>query len=379
MGIDFRTGKYTRHVWFGKRTIKEGESAIIWNLNGKHVQIHGPRRQYLFFSTIRFLDRFTAREGEYLELKYKDGRVEHQKGPVTMFLDPVVHDDVKVCQAVRLVSSSECLIVYSKPSDTVDNKEGDKKVHRRIMRGPAVFFPRVDEWVHRFKWRSGEFDLLETKSLIWTYDSTVRTQDNVEVKISGTVTIDIVSVENLLSQTKDPQTDVLAAIQRDLQLATASITLERIQLVMLIRDFPALNTKCTQVGLSLVSLSIVGYKLPDKIEQHQNDLSAKQASLLSEQKMAKQKHELEFANMDVQMKRAEVEFQMRKTKQDQEIALLQQRDEAEQALERAKNQVKLDYYKGLSALNVNLTDYLVAQYRPSVTNMKVDQPQQQHK
>jgi len=67
MGIEFRGSHYKRDVHFGKRTVKEGEAVAVWDVNGIHTQIIGPRLVRLFFSTINFLDRRTASPTEYLE------------------------------------------------------------------------------------------------------------------------------------------------------------------------------------------------------------------------------------------------------------------------------------------------------------------------
>ena len=43
MGLDFRGGNYRRYIRFGKRTIKQGEAAAVWNMNGTQTEIIGPR------------------------------------------------------------------------------------------------------------------------------------------------------------------------------------------------------------------------------------------------------------------------------------------------------------------------------------------------
>jgi hypothetical protein len=42
MGLTFRSGTYRRHVNVGKRTIKDGEAALIWSRNGVAREIKGP-------------------------------------------------------------------------------------------------------------------------------------------------------------------------------------------------------------------------------------------------------------------------------------------------------------------------------------------------
>ena len=56
----FRHGDYYAHVRCGKRTVKEGECAAIWDMSGKRKIILGPQRVRLWFSHVRFLDRHVA-------------------------------------------------------------------------------------------------------------------------------------------------------------------------------------------------------------------------------------------------------------------------------------------------------------------------------
>ena len=56
----FRDGSYYRSVWMGKRTVKEGECAAIWDMSGERKKIEGPQRVRLWFSHVRFLDKHTA-------------------------------------------------------------------------------------------------------------------------------------------------------------------------------------------------------------------------------------------------------------------------------------------------------------------------------
>jgi hypothetical protein len=90
------------------------EACVIWNRLGRHRQVIGPQLVRLFYryvrcfswytvlttnrvaSSIRFLTRFTARPDEYVLISHKDGRIEHVRGPVTMFLNPVHHDGMEV-------------------------------------------------------------------------------------------------------------------------------------------------------------------------------------------------------------------------------------------------------------------------------------------
>ena len=142
MGKNYRDGRYNRRVSLGKRTVKDGEAVAIWDRRGRHTQIIGPRLVYLFYSTIRFLDRFVAHHDEYLVIEGHDGVIKHSIGPCNMWFDPVEYRSIKVNKAIPLESSNECVVV----SDLSD------KSLRKVITGPKTFFPQPNEVVHRFPW-----------------------------------------------------------------------------------------------------------------------------------------------------------------------------------------------------------------------------------
>ena len=72
----FRDGRYCKRIWIGKRTVKQGECAAIWDDKGTCTLVEGPRRIWATFSTIRFLTFHRAGKQEYIVVQYKDGRKE---------------------------------------------------------------------------------------------------------------------------------------------------------------------------------------------------------------------------------------------------------------------------------------------------------------
>ena len=107
----FRDGSYYAYAMVGKRTVKEGECAAVWDAGGRRHVIAGPRRVRLFFSHVRFLDRHVADTNQYLRVQYRDGRKEHRRGPYALFFDPCVHQSVAVDDAYQL-SANEAVVVY---------------------------------------------------------------------------------------------------------------------------------------------------------------------------------------------------------------------------------------------------------------------------
>eukprot|EP00239_Pterosperma_sp_CCMP1384_P003856 CAMPEP_0197844956 /NCGR_PEP_ID=MMETSP1438-20131217/1919_1 /TAXON_ID=1461541 /ORGANISM="Pterosperma sp., Strain CCMP1384" /LENGTH=527 /DNA_ID=CAMNT_0043456003 /DNA_START=382 /DNA_END=1965 /DNA_ORIENTATION=+ len=108
----FRDDRYFKRVYIGKRTVKEGECCVTWNLNGEHKTIEGPTRRWIFCSDVSFLKPFYADQHQYLVVKYKDASVEHIRGPKRMFLDPLHHNSITTRNAI-LLEESQALVVYT--------------------------------------------------------------------------------------------------------------------------------------------------------------------------------------------------------------------------------------------------------------------------
>ena len=121
MGITFRDGSYVRHIRIGKRTIKEGEFALVWNVNGRCTKYHGPRQVRFWYSTIRFCTKFIANEKQYLVVCHKDGRTVHTPGPCSQYLDHLLHESIKVHDGIQ-VNADECLVVYNSSGTQVVRK-----------------------------------------------------------------------------------------------------------------------------------------------------------------------------------------------------------------------------------------------------------------
>ncbi len=100
MGRDFRNGSYQRYVRLGKRTVKDGEAAVIWNISGVSREVVGPRLVRLFYSNVRFLSRHVATRDQYLVVSHRSGETEHIQGPRSMFENPVKHTSIRVVDSL---------------------------------------------------------------------------------------------------------------------------------------------------------------------------------------------------------------------------------------------------------------------------------------
>jgi hypothetical protein len=249
MGIEFRGSHYKKDVSFGKRTIKDGEAVAIWNRLGVHRQVIGPRLTRLFFSTILFLDKRVAGPNEYLVVKLIDGTVNHLRGPIVLYENPVYHISVEVKTAYSLTSASECIVVSREirlNSSTEKTLISDSRIERVLIRGPYLFFPLVGDTIVSFEWHGTplgssnysispsiqKFTILNTASRQWKVDvpflppqnnsqniSTTNKQNYLETK-PGTLQLSfnfcLQDVNQMLDNTKDVIGDLYDALVIDL-------------------------------------------------------------------------------------------------------------------------------------------------------------------
>src|SRR5262245_27017189 len=127
----------------GFYTIPEGQRTSVWDKHGRREIVCGPRRIRLHGRRVEPLKSVMAGPTQYLVVRRRDVRVVHQRGPAVFWVDPVEHVGVDVADAVTL-DANEALVVY--------RQDDDGKVKRRVVRGPELFVPESQEWLHVFRW-----------------------------------------------------------------------------------------------------------------------------------------------------------------------------------------------------------------------------------
>jgi len=373
----------------GKRTIKDGEAAVIWDRYGRHRQVIGPSLEYMFSSYIRFLDRFTAEIGQYIEVKYCDGKQENILGPKTMFLNPVIHRTMQVRDTVRLISSDHVLVLelanlgmesdsvssesssfvdFDKVQDTATVVAEEPRCQYKLVHGPCSYVPRRDEKPVKLNWDSQD-GVIFTGAQTCSKEYALRTSDGITCSVQVSVAYDIDDLQRLLAVTLTPMDDLSRAIATD--LAEIAHTLSSLQLLedgvlheklfcrvedfMTGDDFKQTKSCVTERGISIHMLRVVEFKgLENAFEsqlrkkmQAQESLAAAQVSdQLSKQRLH---HEASQCEAEGKMKgmRVREELQIEKLR-------------AENAIEIRKkwNEQQLDFLKNLTTLEVNLTEVL---------------------
>eukprot|EP00658_Telonema_sp_P-2_P020187 TRINITY_DN1796_c0_g2_i1.p1 TRINITY_DN1796_c0_g2~~TRINITY_DN1796_c0_g2_i1.p1 ORF type:complete len:326 (-),score=83.94 TRINITY_DN1796_c0_g2_i1:1321-2298(-) len=251
----FRGSGYHKNVCCSRRTVKQGECCAVWDGDGDYTLTEGPARLCITNSTVTFLDRFVADQGEYLKIRYRDGRKEHLRGPCAQFEDPMEHTSIEVLPAISL-DAFETVVVYREIGRSNDGAKvptqpllidqvivdgpksqratpvtiaASESVEKRLVRGPTVFIPAANEWLHEFCWHGNDpvdkgrlikgglnFTKLKTVPAQLYYNvSDVRTQDDAMLRIKLMIFYHIESIQRMLDSTSDPIGDFSNAVCAD--------------------------------------------------------------------------------------------------------------------------------------------------------------------
>jgi len=364
-------------------------------LSGRHRQIVGPRREHLFFSTIRFLDRFTARNGEYLAVKNKNGAIEHVRGPRTMFLNPVLHDEIEVRQAIQLQSNSEAIVVYSssipeadRQTAATDEKEekGGYDVSRRILRGPLIFVPGVGEWVQSFRWtktvkdvpaaaaigvapvrtlKDESFQVLSTAQTRYAVRCAMRTADNIRMHVNISLLVKLIEVETMLSITTDPIADLIAALQSDVSTFGSTFNSKDVNQLADAKNLGNLEQyqqlfKCAKaIGFEVVDVLLTEFAVSEELQKQQDEYNSRQAKMKTELAEAEQKLSMQDMDLLNRSKRADAERAIERAELGHKLELekLAQREHIEERVQR--NKETIEFLGDLKGLGVDLTQLLV--------------------
>jgi len=135
-------------VFFGYKTVRAGDHAVVWSRDGSFKVIAGPKRVTLYRQRLEMLPVYTADQNSYLEIRKCTGVVEIIPGPSSKFIEPVVDESIRVLQCT-MIAASEALVVSRQNSASQDKSKDTNGVDVRIIRGPARFIPEAGEWIDR--------------------------------------------------------------------------------------------------------------------------------------------------------------------------------------------------------------------------------------
>ncbi len=378
---------------FGFRTVREGQHVAVWNRRGQVRLVDGPKRLFLFRETLEWLEQHRAKPGEYLAVRYKDGRSEHLCGPVAIWRDPVRHESVAVLNCLP-VDANEAIVVY--------RREGDK-VLRRIERGPALFMPGAEEWLHEFSWHAADpknpdrkvphgqtFSKLRVipDQMYFNVES-VRTADDALLTVKLMIFFELVNIERMLDQTHDVVADFINAVSADVIdfVATRDFEQFKKQTESLndLTTYRQVTGRAERIGYRINKVVYRGYLANQNLQaMHDHAIEARtklrleaeteeQAQGLADLKLrreadrSKERQAMEMADAThrTEMLRREHDEQMRQKKVELEAELDEQgrKNAVELERQRATNAERAGYLARMKEMQVDLTRYLVAQYQ----------------
>jgi len=272
-------------VSVGKRTVKEGECAAIWNRQGCYREEVGPRVVRLWFSTIRFLDRHVAEADEYLVISHRDGTVEHVRGPTALWETPLSHRSVKVSKAIVLEDSASCIFVRREEIDKSDegNVAGGSAARQMRFTGPATFFPRPTDKVHTFAWADGT-GLLSCEGRVVNLDATcnmpivcqVQGADDcvadIEMVIKVQLLGDVLAVSDPVTEGSSVVRDDVREVLSSLKFADQGSTLSgRVRSILHASSFfERLAASLSRAAWRLLSFEVVAVIPSDTLRQALN-------------------------------------------------------------------------------------------------------------
>lgn len=397
----------------GFTTILQGERAAIWHANGSVRFVDGPRRMFLFQQRRERLQRFAAEPGEYLIVRYKDGATEHLPGPAAIWFDPVCHRAIEQGNATK-VDANEALVVYRREAGGVI---------RRIVRGPALFVPTPEEWVHDFSWhgtdgRQGnrkvpsalQFTKLRVIPDQMYFDvENVRTADDALVVIKVMVFFELTDIEKMLDQTHDPVADFINALSADTVDFVGGNDFDafkgKTEALNRLETYPQLVQRAEKIGYRINKVVYRGYYASEKLQAmhdgaiecrtklHLEAETERQAQELADMKLAceldrtvkRQQMEETETRHQTHLRQLQHEAKLRELETSQQQALEARRGEEALTLETRQkgNEINLENEKALHdeqaaffgrmrELQVDLTRYLVAQYQNPDKVIRID-------
>jgi len=377
----------------GFRTVTRGQRVAVWNLRGEVRVIDGPARPFLFRERIQWLRRYSATSGEYLVVRYKDGRSEHLNGPVEIWEDPVGHEAVDVRKCLH-VNANEVIVVY---------RRNGGRVERRVVKGPALFMPSAEEWLHQFSWhgtnpRGGHRKVAHALQFekLWTIpDQTyfdvesVRTADDALLTVKLMLFFELVDIERMLDQTHDPIADFINAVSADVIDLVAGLSFEafkdRTEALNDLETYGQLTARAERIGYRINKVVYRGYHANDKLQtmhdgaiesrtrlqleaeterqaQELEDMKLEREASRSEQRRAMELADLEHRN-DLRRREHAEQLREKKLDVDADIDARRRRDELTLEKQRAQNAERAVFLEQVRGMEVDLTRYLVAQYQ----------------
>lgn len=385
------TRNYGRYSMFFY-TLEEGQKVLIIDRGGAMQVVEGPRRIWRWGKSIRRMKHHIAHPGEFLIMRYRDGRQDHRRGPAHVWFDPREHLEVSK-EDLFQIADREAVVVYSKNAET-------GAVERRIAHGPLDFMPGPGEWLHTFSWHGsrpgpdGSYQKVPNALVfqkLWLLPDQmyhdvpeVRTADGAVLTLRLMLFFELLDIDKMLKTTHDPIGDFVNAATSDVVEFSSRHDFEsfkdNIEKLNDLATYRHLTGRAEQCGYRIGKVVYRGYGAPEALQQMHEQALESRTRLQLEKDTEKQAQELEDLKLERRLARASKERDARAANQEQDIELAHKRDladlerelathkqsreqaglDAEDELARttARDRARLQWLNELRGLGVELTDYL---------------------
>ena len=344
MGVTFRGSNYVRFVRLGKRTVKDGEMLMVWNVRGVLRRIEGPSLVRLYWSTIRFCTKYTAHPGQYLEVKCANGETQIIPGPTSLFQDHLLHKEIRVRNAINVPAGS-CIVVYGDESagDLLAKKGAETRVTRSLVAGPRAFVPKTSQNVASVpSWDGSNIISLRSHSIVVTA-SDIKTSDNECMSIEVLVTCKVKNVFTLCDRVTNPTQEIRNAVLSDITAWSQDLTYkDAMKNASALKSFPALQKRVNEMGMVLESCVYRRHEGSSKVDRAKHAKEAKFGAVEDAQK------EKDFV-LDKELERSQRQIQLASL----EHAELMKR-------EKEKRDLEIAFIGALASKGCDITKYLIA-------------------
>jgi hypothetical protein len=296
-------------------TVEEGLRVLMRRPDGTMDVVVGPMQVWRGRNVFRPMAHHVAHPGDYLIIRYRDGRQEHLPGPSEVWFDPRVHQAIEREEALQL-AAKEAVVVYSQ-------KEGTGVVQRRVEYGPALFIPRPGEWLHTFSWhasKGGSKGVVKVPNglvfqKLWLmpdqmyHDVTdVRTADDAVLTIRLMIFFELVDIDRMLDATHDPIGDFVNAASSDVVDFTGRHDFESFKhntdRLNELDAYRQLSGRAGQCGYRINKVVYRGYGAAERLQEMHDQAIEARTRLQLDRATEQQSQDLENFRLDSQLARA---------------------------------------------------------------------------
>ncbi|QDU23213.1 GspE/PulE/PilB domain-containing protein [Urbifossiella limnaea] len=337
-GLDTTPDYGTATMWY--YTVEEGQRALMVRADGSMEVVIGPRRVWAWRKRFEKMRHFVAHPGEFLIVRFRDGRQEHVPGPADLWFDPRVHETVQRQDALQL-AAKEAVIVYSRAA-------GSDAITRRIVYGPTLFVPAPGEWLHTFAWHGSEGGSQGVRKVakglvfqkLWLMPDQmyhdvpeVRTADDAVLTIKLMLFFELMDIDRMLEATHDPIGDFINAATSDVVEFCGRRTFEQFKHdtggLNELDAYRQLTARAAQNGYRVNKVVYRGYAAPDRLQAMHDQAIESRTRLQLERATEEQAQTLEDFKLNAQMNRATRRRTEQTAEVEAEIELGRKRQEAE--------------------------------------------------